>query len=168
MKVALVGAELEENLGLRYMASSLERDSHEVVIVPFNSSHDIKAAVEEVCRFGPQIVGLSMVFTSRGREFCCLAQTLRSQGYAGHIIAGGHFAALNAEKLLHDFPAFDSVALGEGEEIICALARHLNNPSTLAGLCYRLADGSIGLNPSTGNPDRLDSFKISNFYSFVG
>jgi hypothetical protein len=36
MKVSLVGAELEENLGLRYMASSLESSGHRVEIIPFN------------------------------------------------------------------------------------------------------------------------------------
>ena len=32
------------------------------------------------------------------------------------MIAGGHFAAFNAERLLKERPAFDSVAIGEGEE----------------------------------------------------
>ena len=39
-KVALIGAELEENLGLRYMASSLESKGHRAEIIPFNSSQD--------------------------------------------------------------------------------------------------------------------------------
>jgi anaerobic magnesium-protoporphyrin IX monomethyl ester cyclase len=37
MKVSLIGAELEENLGLRYMTSALEERGHEVDIVPFNA-----------------------------------------------------------------------------------------------------------------------------------
>jgi hypothetical protein len=112
-----------------------------------------------------------MVFTSRAREFCSLAAALRDAGYAGHIIAGGHFAALNCQRLLEDFPAFDSVSLGEGEEIICGLARHLDDPSGVAGLCFRRADGSISLQPSTGNPDRLDALpfpKRTEFHSYFG
>lgn len=44
MKVALVGAELEENLGIRYMASSLEARGHQVQIIPFNSESEIGRA----------------------------------------------------------------------------------------------------------------------------
>ena len=88
MKVALIGAELEENLGLRYMASALEHKGHQVNIIPFNSKYDIQKTVEQVIHFFPQITGLSMVFTSRAREFCRLAQILRDKGYHGHLIAG--------------------------------------------------------------------------------
>ena len=45
MNVALIGAELEENLALRYMASSLEAQGHNVCIVPFNSVKDTETAV---------------------------------------------------------------------------------------------------------------------------
>ena len=48
MKVAIVGAELEENLGIRYMASSLESKGHTVEIVPFNSECDIQDVVRKV------------------------------------------------------------------------------------------------------------------------
>ena len=112
MKVALVGAELEENLGLRYMASSLEHAGHEVAIVAFNSENDLPDTVAQIEAFHPEITGLSMVFTGRAREFCHLAGALREAGYRGHLIAGGHFASFNCERLLQDFPAFDSIGLG--------------------------------------------------------
>lgn len=157
MKVALVGAELEENLGLRYMASALEQGGHHVEIIPFNGKHEINGAVEQIQDLAPEITGLSMVFTSRAREFCSLAQSLRDAGYGGHIIAGGHFAALNCERLLQDFPAFDSVGLCEGEEIICDLAAHRGEPSQVAGLCFRTHNGAVQINPSKGNPENLDA-----------
>ena len=157
MKVALVGAELEENLGLRYMASALERAGHQVEIIPFNSRHDTAHAVERINAFEPQVMGLSMVFTNRAREFCGLAQAVRDSGYHGHVIAGGHFASFNCERLLKDFPPFDSIALGEGEELICALADHLDAISTIPGLCYRRSDGSAAINPSSAKPDHLDA-----------
>src|SRR5579864_9216180 len=142
MKVALVGAELEENLGLRYMASALESRGHEAEIVPFNTQCDISQVVQQVVNYRPDITGLSMVFTGRGREFCDLAGALREGGYDGHLIAGGHFASLNCQQLLKDFPAFDSVGLGEGEELICNLAEHLQDVSGVSGLCFRHPDGS--------------------------
>lgn len=171
MKVALVGAELEENLGLRYMSSALERHGHEVEIVPFNTELDIQQTVGQVAAFAPQITGLSMVFTGRAREFCRLAQALRDGGYRGHLIAGGHFASFNCERLLQDFPAFDSIGLGEGEELICTLADHLDNIEHTPGICYRKADGSIVTNPSEGNPDNLDALpfpKRTTFHDYFG
>ena len=77
MRIALAGAELEENLALRYMAASLEASGHECEIVSFNTEREIPAAVEHILSFDPAITGLSMVFTGRGREFCHLARALR-------------------------------------------------------------------------------------------
>src|ERR1041385_6506469 len=98
MKISLVGAELEENLGLRYMASALERDGYEVDIVAFNSDEDVGRAAAQIVASGAAIAGLSMVFTGRAREFCRLAEALREQGFRGHILAGGHFASFRSEE----------------------------------------------------------------------
>ena len=83
-------------------------------------------------------------------------EALRVGGYRGHLIAGGHFASLNCEWLLNEFPAFDSVGLGEGEELMCRLADFLVHLDQVAGICYRGKDGEVLTNPSTGNPDHLD------------
>jgi radical SAM superfamily enzyme YgiQ (UPF0313 family) len=166
VKVALIGAELEENLGLRYIASALESRGHQVEIVPFNTERDIPRAVQQVTAFDPQITGLSMVFTSRAKEFCRLAQALRDRGYRGHLIGGGHFASFNCENLLRDFPPFDSIALGEGEELMCALADGRDDVSQVNGVCYRQSDGSIAINPSTGNPDDLDALTFPKRATF--
>jgi anaerobic magnesium-protoporphyrin IX monomethyl ester cyclase len=169
MKVALIGAELEENLGLRYIASSLESKGHRIAIVPLNSEQDTEEAIRQTLAFAPSIAGLSMIFTSRGREFCRFATRLREAGYSGHIIGGGPFASFNCERLVTDFAAFDSVALGEGEEITCALAEHLDSLEYVPGLCYRGADGKAVTNPPTGNADNLDELpwpKRTTFHSY--
>ena len=171
MKIALVGAELEENLGLRYIAASLEKKGHHVELVPFNTRYDIPEAVKQVTAYDPQVTGFSMVFTGRAREFCQLAQTLRERGYQAHLIAGGHFACLNCERLLSDFTAFNSVALGEGEDIMCNLVENLDDLSQVPGLCYRKPDGSISINPSIGNPEDLDALpfpKRTTFQNYFG
>ena len=169
MKVALIGAELEENLGLRYIASSLESKGHQVAIVPLNSEPDADEAIRQTLAFAPEIAGLSMIFTSRGREFCRFAANLRQAGYGGHIIAGGPFASFNCEQLVTDFAAFDSVALGEGEGIMCTLAGNLDSLERVAGLCYRGRDGKAVTNPATGNADVLDELpwpKRTTFHSY--
>jgi hypothetical protein len=40
MGVALVGAALEENLGLEYMAAALEQAGHEARIIPYNTDQE--------------------------------------------------------------------------------------------------------------------------------
>ena len=171
MHVVLIGAELEENLGLRYMVSALAQKGHTATIVPFNEEAEISNVVNQVTRSAPDIVGLSMVFTGRAKEFCRLAGALRTAGFEGHITAGGHFAALNCTQLLTDFPAFDSIALGEGEYLICELAEHLDDPSNVAGFCYRPPNGPPRVNPSPGNPADLDLLPFpyrSVFHSYFG
>jgi hypothetical protein len=171
MKVALIGAELEENLGLRYMAAALETAGHQARIIPYNNERDLAQTVSQTLTFSPEIVGLSMVFTSRGREFCDLAQALRDKSFTGHIIAGGHFAALNCRQLLEDFPAFDSIGLGEGEEIICQLADQLSHFHEVPGICYRQKDDTIHTNRSKGNPENLDALpfpKRTTFHDYFG
>jgi anaerobic magnesium-protoporphyrin IX monomethyl ester cyclase len=170
MKVALIGAELEENLGLRYIASSLEARGHNVAIIPFNSEQDTESAVRETLASKPSIAGLSMVFTSRAREFCRLAARLREAGFGGHLIAGGPFASFNCERLVTEFPHFDSVALGEGEELMCCLAENIDHLERVPGLCYRDASGQARTNPAVGgNRDRLDDLpwpKRTTFHSY--
>jgi len=122
MRMALVGAEFEENLAIRYLWGALEQAGHEVRQVVFNGRADLERAARELADSGAALAGFSMVFTYRAREFADLARRCRELGFGGHLVAGGHFAAFNAEALLRDVPAFDSVAIGEGEEILCDLA----------------------------------------------
>jgi radical SAM superfamily enzyme YgiQ (UPF0313 family) len=73
--------------------------------------------------------------------------------------------------LLRDFPAFDSIALGEGETLICNLAENLNDLSLIPGICYRRPDGSLALNPSTNEHDDLDRLPFprrTTFHSYFG
>jgi radical SAM superfamily enzyme YgiQ (UPF0313 family) len=169
VNVSLIGAELEENLALRYITSSLEACGHNVDIVPFNFEPDAEAAVRQTLAFQPQIVGLSMIFTARGGEFCRLAKRLREAGYTGHIIAGGPFASFNCERLVTQFPEFNSVALGEGEELMCRLAENLDHLECVPGLCYRDSSGLARINPAIGNPDQLDKLpwpKRTTFHTY--
>ena len=79
MKVALVGPELEENLALRYLHAALGVAGHECRIFDFNARHQILLVAGEIALFAPELVGLSMVFTARAREFIELAEVLRNR-----------------------------------------------------------------------------------------
>jgi anaerobic magnesium-protoporphyrin IX monomethyl ester cyclase len=137
MKIALVGPELEENLALRHLHAAALQAGHEALIFNFVSPDDTPAIAEHILAYKPDLVGLSMVFTGRAREFAQLAEQLKQLGYSGHITAGGHFASFHDDRLLADIPAIDSIVHGEGEETLVDLAQNLANPANVTGISYR-------------------------------
>jgi radical SAM superfamily enzyme YgiQ (UPF0313 family) len=160
MKIALVGAECEENLALRYIRSALEARGHCVTQITFNSEAHTEAAAECLARSGAGLAGFSMVFTYRAAEFAALAQRSRELGFRGHLVAGGHFAAFNAEALLRDVAAFDSVAIGEGEKLMCALAERLDSLAEVRGLVWRDGGGAVRRNAPAEKPPDLDRLPL--------
>ena len=137
MRIALVGPELEENLALRYLHAALLEAGHEALIFNFASPADAPAIADHILTYAPDIVGLSMVFTGRAREFAQLAEQLRNLGYSGHITAGGHFASFHDRQLLADVPAIDSIVHGEGEATLIDLAQNVASPAAVPGISYR-------------------------------
>ncbi len=155
MKIALVGPELEENLALRYIHAGLARAGHEARIYDFHESRQIEPVAAAVAGWRPEIVGMSMVFTARARQFVALAEALRRRGFSGHVTAGGHFASFHAEPLLRDVAAIDSVLHGEGEEAMVELAANLDRPQRVRGMTRR-AGGAVVTSPPRTPPDDLD------------
>jgi radical SAM superfamily enzyme YgiQ (UPF0313 family) len=146
--IAFVGPEIEENLSLRYLASSLQRVGFATRILPYNSDRDATQVLAAITQAEepPLLVGLSLAFQWRAPEFLALAVALRELGYAGHVTAGGHFATFAAEDLLGDFPQLDSICRQESEETIVALARGLAAGTAwndIPGIVARDADGRV-------------------------
>ena len=172
MKVALVGAELEENLALRCVHAVLVQAGHEAAILDFHAPEQVPMIVRRLVEFGPAVVGLSMVFTARAREFVALAEGLRAAGYRGHVTAGGHFASFHAADLLRDVGAIDSIVHGEGEETLVDLLAHLGDPRGVAGVSYRDAEGKVASAPRRPHPDDLDSrpwpTRPAQFHTYLG
>ena len=156
--VALVGPEIEENLSLRYIASSLAGAGYESEIVPFNSEADFGPALDAIARAAepPIVVGISLAFQWRARDFLALAMALRERGYRGHVTMGGHFATFAAKDILADFPEVDSVVRQEAEETMVALVRAVEARAPLdaiAGLALRTPGGDILMTPHPELPD---------------
>ncbi len=139
--VALVGPEIEENLSLRYIASSLSAAGVRAELVPFNFEGDFASALSSILNGEhPVLVGVSLAFQWRARDFLALCVALREGGYQGHITVGGHFGTFAAKEILSDFPEIDSVIRQEAEETCVALVAALENKTPLAsiaGLAYR-------------------------------
>jgi radical SAM superfamily enzyme YgiQ (UPF0313 family) len=155
MKIALVGPELEENMALRYLYASLSHAGYTCRIFDFHSSEQIESIVSLMMEFRPQLIGLSMVFTSRAREYISLSEMIKKRMEDVHITAGGHFASFHAEKLLSAYKSLDSVIHGEGEHPIVQLARNISNPQVVNNISIRTIDGSVirTLNSLEKKPD---------------
>jgi radical SAM superfamily enzyme YgiQ (UPF0313 family) len=155
MKIALVGPELEENLALRYLYASLAQAGHTCRIFDFHSAAQIESMVAQISEFNPQLIGLSMVFTSRAREYLLLAEMIKNCMHDIHITAGGHFASFHAELLLSSNTFLDSVIHGEGELPMVQLAANIGNPHMVNSISVRFTDGSVvrTLNSPESKPD---------------
>jgi radical SAM superfamily enzyme YgiQ (UPF0313 family) len=156
--VALVGPELEENLGLRYLASALALAGFQSRILVYSAPDDFSRVLQAIVNAPrrPFLVALSLAVQFRAMEFLALATALREKGYAGHLTAGGHFGTFMAPQILADFPELDSICRHEAEEIIVELARALESGSPLAevrGLASRTPQGEPLVSPFRAPPD---------------
>ncbi|MFW5741063.1 MAG: cobalamin B12-binding domain-containing protein [Myxococcota bacterium] len=93
MRIAIVGADFEENLGLGLIAASLEAARHRVHVVPFQAPDDTDQVVSRIRARKPAIVGLSVQFQHRAYEFLHLAKRLRARGFRGHLTDGEGLAS---------------------------------------------------------------------------
>jgi len=130
--VVLVGFEDQENLGLRYLASALNRAGHEVRIVRYQK--DIRPVVEAVCRENPCVVGFSVIYEYLMNPFAALAKALKEAGVAAHFTMGGHYPSFEPEAALNSIPEMDSVVRFEGEETLVELTEALDNRTSLKNI----------------------------------
>jgi radical SAM superfamily enzyme YgiQ (UPF0313 family) len=143
--VLLVGAEFEENLSLRYLSAAVTAAGFSCERIAFNDPGDVDAVVTRVEANNPLVIGLSMPFQMRAKEFLDLATRLRSRGVRAHITIGGHFATFEYANLLRDYPAIDSVVRHEGEETLVELCLRLRDGGTPEGI-----GGLVWRHPSAG------------------
>src|SRR5262245_14911171 len=131
--IVLIGAEFEENLSLRYLASTVAQDGFQPILVPFNDAGQGPGIVEEMAALDPLVIGISVPFQLRAREFLDLAERLRARGLAAHITVGGHFATFEYTNILRDFPAIDSTVRHNGEATFLELWRAVRHICAGAG-----------------------------------
>jgi anaerobic magnesium-protoporphyrin IX monomethyl ester cyclase len=158
MRVLLAGPDFEENLSIRYLASSLQATGHEALLAVFNSADDVEA-VAELSREA-EIIGLSVCFQSRAQEFLILARRIKQLHPQKLIVAGGHYASCAAQALLEHHPELDVIVIHEGEqtlgEIVEATANLKEYLPKIPGIAYR-EDGQVLFTPKRRTLDDLDT-----------
>lgn len=152
--VALIGAEFEENLSLRYLAAAARKGGFSPHILPCNGPDAIPEIVRAIVAERAIVVGISVPFQLRARELLGIGEALREAGFSGHICAGGHFATFEYDNILREFPAVDSICRHEGEDTfaeLCARVREAGRDASLvdiAGLVVRTAEQASTAGPS--------------------
>jgi anaerobic magnesium-protoporphyrin IX monomethyl ester cyclase len=148
VKILLVGPDYEENLSVRYISSSLRAAGHEVTLASFLDASDVPEVVNAAK--GTQIVGLSMCFQARAREFLELARQLKQLDPGRIVLAGGHYASCAATELLKHHPEIDLVVVHEGEQTMVEIAnsgaRLSDEIPSIRGLVYR-STGEVRFTP---------------------
>jgi anaerobic magnesium-protoporphyrin IX monomethyl ester cyclase len=160
MELALVGAEYEENLALRYLAAVARDAGHVPTIYSFCTEEQIEPLTHTIVEHGYPFVGLSLAFQHYGREFLGLIQSLRRAGYRGHICCGGHMATAAARELLEDFPEIDTIVRHDGELTLVELLSVLDDRTrwpVVEGISCRDASGQPVAAPPRRQLDDLDA-----------
>ena len=167
MRLTLVGADVEENLGMGMIAAAATGAGHRVEVLGFNESAQILDLAGRIASSGPEVVGLAAQFQHRGLDFLSLATALRKSGFRGHITAGGHFATMGYASVLAGRYGVDSVVLYDGEDTIIDLLAALAAERSLtdvAGIAFRNAGGAVVRTAPRCLPQDLDTLPIAQRY----
>jgi radical SAM superfamily enzyme YgiQ (UPF0313 family) len=138
--IALVGAEFEENLSLRYLAAAARAAGFSCGIHAYDHHGALEEVVSAILASDAIVVGISVPFQTRAPELLGIAAELRNRGYRGHVIVGGHFATFEYEGILRAHPGIDSVARHEGEHTfveVCELVSRGERVGPIPGLVVR-------------------------------
>jgi len=175
--VQLVGQELKKctpPLGLMYIASYLEKYGYEVgildtivegytqerriaddVIIYGLSDQEIVSRIQE---FGPDIVGISWLFSSLEISVRHVAKLVKDVDPSIVVIIGGSHPSMTVNALLSD-TNLDFIVIGEGEATFLQLLQVLESGDNLEkvdGLAWR-EESSIRVTPKSNYIENLDS-----------
>ena len=146
--VVLIGFKRQGNLGLGYLAATLEHAGYRVEVVDFEES--AAAVLEAVRRLDPVLVGFSLIFQFHIRRFESLARYLRAGGVDCHFTIGGHFPSLSPAETLRLMPQLNTVVSFEGELTLLELVDTLSLDSSwqaIEGIVYRDGDDVVHNHP---------------------
>ena len=125
------------SLGLSYLSSALQAAGYRVRHLDhtFLERSDVLAEVE---RLGPAVIGIYCMITMQDEAFS-LAHDLRGKAL---LVVGGPYPSGEVEPFLDDF---DLVAVGEGEETIVEVMRHLGDRrwEEVKGIAFKRPDGEV-------------------------
>ena len=156
--VLLVGFQDQDNLGLRYLMSSVKQHGFQVKIVTYQK--DPEPLVAEIQKENPDVVGFSLIFQYMAPDFARIISRLRDVGTQSHITMGGHYPSFDYGEVLKQTDGLDSIVRFEGEETLIELLQRLRDGvdwHDVHGLAYLQNEEVIAtpLRPSIADLDSL-------------
>jgi len=149
-------------LGLLYIGAVLEKEGHEIRIVPADLLKlGWSQVAGEIRDFEPDLIGVTSTTENRFQSFKLIELAKKARPEALTIMGGPH-ASMAAEDCLEHIPELDIVCRGEGEQTMLELCRELEGKkdmSTLgsvAGIAYK-AGGKVYSNSRRESIKDLDS-----------
>src|SRR5215469_4584423 len=104
-RVLLVGFQDQDNLGLRYLLSSVRTAGFEGWIETYEANPT--PIVEMARRLQPDVIGLSLIFQYMAPQFGQMVAALRADGCRAHITLGGHYPSFDYAEVLQRIDGAD-------------------------------------------------------------
>jgi radical SAM superfamily enzyme YgiQ (UPF0313 family) len=146
-------------IGIMSLSSVLKRAGHECLMFDqANPGTPDDVILREIARFGPDLVGLSFLSTTSYPYAKVLARQIRGANARVKIAFGGVFASLNPQLVKLQCPEVDFVCRGDGEQLLLDLLASLGDPSGVAGVTWRDADGRVRHNENRPLTRDLDQW----------
>lgn len=121
-----------------YLAAYLEKMSFTCRIVDIKSKETTvdeirieKESIQEVLKINPPYVGFTCL-TAEYFSVMRMAKMLRSEGYKGVIVVGGHHPTFCPNDLIFENSPFNYAVLGEGEVTLFELLNTLENKGDIS------------------------------------
>jgi len=158
MNILLVGFQDQDNLGLRYLMSSVRAAGFEAEILTYQA--DPEPILDYVRSKMPDVIGFSLIFQYMAPDFARVIDALRQGGVGAHITMGGHYPSFDYGEVLEKMPGLDSIVRYEGEATLVELLQKLQAEEdwrTVPGIAFRDATGvtATPLRPAIADLDTL-------------
>lgn len=167
--------------GLLYLATVLKKNNLNVKILDINNFYEnnLKNLNETKVRdsirnnifenfenYMPNIVGLGCMFSGAFKGLKMISKQIKEKFPNIPIIAGGIHPTLFPKEILEKYKEIDYVVVGEGEETLLDLTKHIINKKptvdSIDGIAFR-DKKEIKLNPKTKFIKNLDSLPFPDY-----
>ena len=156
-------------LGLLYIAAVLEKDGHDLKIVPADILQLKFRQIQDMIRhYQPDIIGVTSTTENRFQSFKLIKKAKEAYPQALTVLGGPH-ASMAPEDCLAHLPELDVVVIGEGEETMKELCARWAEKADfhimekIDGLAFR-HNGQIKVNPRRAPILDLDALPFPAFH----
>jgi len=146
-------------LSLCYLAAYVRERGHQPYILDLDFYGGIEPYLSRTLQdFQPDLVGISSYTTNVARA-AEIAASIKARLPDAPVLLGGFHASALPERTMREFPVFDLLAVGEGEQTITEVADRLEAGQSLSGIAgLMIRDGDdLPMGPPRPLTDDLDA-----------